>query len=64
MFTLTSAINFKFNKLFYSFFYDLKMFQSHFSRAKYYRKMQTWYQIVYLICVDLALICINVTALT
>jgi len=26
--------------------------------------MQTWYSILYLICVDLALICIDVTALT
>lgn len=64
IYVLTATINFKFNKMFYSFFYDLKIAQSHFSRAKYYRKMQTWYQIVYLICVDLALICINITALT
>lgn len=57
-------LNWKFNKLFYSFFYDLKTFQAYFTRAKYFRKLQTWYAIVYLICIDLALVCITITALT
>lgn len=56
-------MSFKFNKLFYSHFYDLNMFQAHFSQAKYYRKMMTWYQIIYLICIDLTLICIDITGL-
>jgi hypothetical protein len=64
LYVLSGAINWKFNKMFYSFFYDLKTFQCYFSRAKFYRKMHTWFAIVYLICIDLALICINITALT
>lgn len=64
IFALTACVNFKFNKLFYSNFYDLKVFQAPFSQEKYYRKMHTWYAIIYLISVDLALICIDITALT
>lgn len=64
IFTLSACINYKFNKMFYSMFFDLKVFQAYFSRAKYYRKLLTWYSIVYLVCIDLALICIDVTALT
>jgi len=64
VYVCSSALNWKYNKVFYSFFYDHKTFQSYFTRAKYYRKLHTWYQIVYLICIDLALICINITALT
>ena len=61
---MSACINYKFNKMFYSFFYDMRQFQAFFSRAKYYRKLQTWYSIVYLICIDLTLICIDITALT
>lgn len=64
VFVLTATVNFKFNKCFYAFFYDFREYQSLFSRSKYYRKMMTWYQIIYLICIDLALICIDVTGLT
>lgn len=64
IFSLTAGMSFKFNKAYYSFFYDLKVFQAQFTQAKYYRKMMTWYQIIYLICIDLALICIDVTGLT
>jgi hypothetical protein len=60
----TATLGFKFNKLYYSFFYDLSPFKAHFSRAKYYRKFLTWYQIVWLICIDLCLICIDITGLT
>lgn len=61
---MTATLSFKFNKLFYSFFYDLTTFQAHFTQSKYYRKMMTWYQIIYLICIDLTLICIDITGLT
>lgn len=64
VYALTVTMNFKFNKMFYSFFYDLKMFQANITNAKYYRKMMTWYQIIYLICIDLCLICIDITCLT
>ena len=63
IFAATATISFKFNKCFYSYFYQIKAFRSHFSEAKYYRKMQTWYMIAYIICVDLALICIDITGL-
>lgn len=52
------------NKSFYSHFYDLRPFQAPFSRAKTYRKKLIMFEIVHLICVDLLLVCINVTALT
>jgi hypothetical protein len=64
IFSLTAIINFKFNKLYYSFFYNLNMFQCKFTQAKYYRKMHTWFQIAYLIFIDLLLICIDITGLT
>lgn len=64
IFTLTAAVNFKFNKAYYSFFYNMPKFQCLFTQAKHYRKMMTWYQISYLICIDLSLICIDVTGLT
>jgi hypothetical protein len=40
---LTATVNFKFNKCYYSRFYDLDPFYSQFTQAKYYRKMMTWY---------------------
>jgi hypothetical protein len=64
IFAMTAAVNFKFNKAYYSFFYDMKMFQSQFTQAKYYRKMMTWFQIAFIICIDLSLICIDITGLT
>jgi hypothetical protein len=64
IYVFTAGFNWKFSKLYYSFFYDLKHFQAYWTRAKYYRKLQTGYQIAYLIAVDLALVCINITALT
>ena len=63
VFAATAAISFKFNKCFYSYFYQMSAFRSHFSEAKYYRKMHTWYMIAYIICIDLALICIDITGL-
>lgn len=57
-------MNWKFTKMYYSFFYGMKQFEAYWSRAKYFRKLQTGYQIAYLILVDLFLICINITALT
>lgn len=64
IFALTATTSFKFNKCFYAFFYDFREYQALFSRAKYYRKMMTWFQIVFIVCIDLALICIDVTGLT
>lgn len=43
VYVLSSTLGYKFNKLFYSFFYDLKMFEAHISDASYYRKMMTAY---------------------
>lgn len=64
IFTLSATINYKFNKIFYSFLFDFKVFQAPFSRVKVYRKLLTLFTIVYAICVDLALVCIDITALT
>jgi len=64
IFIMTTTLNYKVNKFFYSFFYDLKMFQARFTNTKYYRKMLTTYHIVSVICIDLALICIDITCLS
>jgi hypothetical protein len=60
----SSLLGFQVNMAFYSFFYDLKPFQAHFEKAKYYRKMLTWYLIAYIILVNLTTICIDITCLT
>lgn len=64
IFALTASLSFKFNKAYYSFFYDLDPFKCHFTQSKYYRKMMTWFQISHLIFIDLLLICIDITGLT
>jgi L-lactate permease len=64
IFILTTTMNYKFNKAFYTFFYDLKMFQVRFTNTSYYRKMLTTYHIISVICIDLALICVDITCLT
>lgn len=63
IYVFSIAMNFKINMAFYSFFYDLNPFKAHWEKAKYYRKMLTWYLIAYIICVDLALILIDITCL-
>jgi hypothetical protein len=64
VFVLTATVSFKFNKAFYSFFYDSAQCQALFSRSKYYRKILTWFTIIWIILVDLVLISIDVTGLT
>lgn len=61
---LSVTFAWKCNKVFYSHFYDLNMFQVPLSRAKFYRKMVTIFQIVHMIVIDLFLICLDITALT
>jgi hypothetical protein len=61
---LTLCFSFKLNKLYYSHLYDLPVFRANFTKEKYYRKVHTWYAISSMICIDLALICIDATALT
>jgi hypothetical protein len=58
------ALTFKFNIAFFSFFFDQAPFQARFENAKYYRKMLTWYLITGIVCMDLALIIIDITCLT
>jgi hypothetical protein len=60
-FTILS--NWKFNKLYYSHFYNYAMFQATWTNTKDYRNMVNWYGIVHMITVDLFLICIAITGL-
>ena len=57
-------LGFKFTHGLYCFFYDLQPFKAYFDHSKVYRKMLTWYTIAWIICVDVALICIDITCLT
>lgn len=61
--SLTFLLCFKLNKLYYSHFYMFDMFKARWTDHKFYRKMMTWYCIVWMITVDLFLICIDITGL-
>jgi competence protein ComGC len=58
--TLTALVSFKYNKIFYSYFYSFKMFRASWTEEQKYRKNMTWFTIVHMLIVDLGLIIIGV----
>lgn len=61
--SFTILSNWKFNKLYYSFFYNYSMFSATWTNTKDYRNQLNWFSIVHMITVDLFLICIDITGL-
>jgi hypothetical protein len=61
---LLSFCHFHFNKLLYSRFYCRDMFEARFEFAKVYRKSTMIFCIIYIIGVDLLMVCIDITGLT
>ena len=53
-----TIFTFKYNKLYYSRLYSFDMFKARWSQGKYYRKMMTWYCIVFIVLIDLFLLVI------
>jgi hypothetical protein len=64
IYVFSVMLSMKINMAFYCFFYDLQQFKATLSDPKNYRKMLTWYTIATIICIDMALICIDITCLT
>lgn len=60
---MQTLLNFKINKALYSFFYNQPRFEARFTHAKFYRKMMTTYYVIWLLCIDIALIVIDITTL-
>lgn len=61
--TFTVFSFWKFNKILYSRFYNYGMFTAYWQKAKVYRNLVNWYNIVTMITVDFFLICIDITGL-
>jgi len=61
--SITALVTFKFNKLYYSQFFGFGMFKASWTNTNDYRKYHTWFTIVHILVVDLALIIIGISGL-